>query len=120
MKKLLSTSAFLLASLSFAFAQSPVPDNDTVKDPIKQGDPSPQIIKPSASYQKTMVVIKSSQVPEPVRKRLEHSAYTGWEKKATIYRNQSSTVYLIEFKEKGKVRTYRFDKNGQELEEEVL
>src|SRR5690349_16136920 len=101
MKKTLSISALLLASLSFAFAQSPVPDNDTIKDPVKQGDPAPQVIKPSASYQKTMVVIKQSEIPEPVRKRLEHSAYEGWEKKATIYRNQSSTVYLIEFTEKG-------------------
>lgn len=120
MKKTLSIPALLLVSLSFAFAQSPVPDSDTITNPIKQGDPAPQVIKPSASYQKTMVTIRPSQLPEPVRKRLEHSAYEGWEKRATIYRNQSSSVYLIEFKEKGKIRTYRFDKNGQELEEEVL
>src|SRR5690349_9179303 len=106
MKKILSIPALLLASLSIAFAQSPVPDSDTIKNPIKQGDPAPQVIKPSASYQKTMVIVRQSEVPEPVRKRLEHSAYSGWQKKATIYRNQSSTVYLIEFKEKGKTRTY--------------
>ncbi len=120
MKKTLPFPPSCLLSLSFAFAQSPVPDSDTTKIQSKQGDPAPRIIKPSASYQKTMVIIKQSEVPEPVRKRLEHSAYEGWEKKATIYRNQSSSVYLIEFKEKGKIRTYRFDKNGQELDEEVL
>lgn len=120
MKKILLIPALLLVSLSFTFAQSPVPDQDTIKNPVKQGDPAPQVIPPSSGYRKSMVAIKPSQVPEPVRKRLEHSAYEGWEKKATIYRNQSASIFLIEFKEKGKVRSYRFDRNGQELEEEVL
>lgn len=120
MKHIILTAAFLLSAV-FCTAQSPVPDQDTIKNPVKQGDPAPQVVPPPANNnQKSMVTIKSSQVPDPVRKKLEHSAYKGWEKKATIYRNQSSTWYLIEFRENGKVRKYRFDKNGQQLEDDEL
>ena len=115
MKKLLTLAGLVLFTLSMSIAQSPVPDPDTMKNPIKQGDPAPQVIPPKTSYQKTMVIIKPSQVPAPVRKRLEHSAYKGWEK-ATIYRNESSSIYLIEFRETGRIRKYRFDKNGHQLE----
>ena len=113
MKKLLTLAGLLLFTLSMSTAQSPVPDPKTPAN--KEGDPTPLIIPPKVGYQKTMVIIKPSQVPAPVRKRLEHSAYKGWEK-ATIYRNQSSSIYLIEFREAGKIRKYRFDKNGQQLE----
>jgi hypothetical protein len=117
MKTSFFIAALLLLTCSLGYCQSPVPDADTVKDPIKQGDPAPQIIQPRVSYKKTMVSIKPSQVPAPVKKRLAHSAYKGWEK-ATIYRNESSTLYLVEFQESGKTRTYRFDKNGQQLEDD--
>jgi hypothetical protein len=118
MKKLLTIAGLLLITWSMSTAQSPVPDPSPKKNPIKEGDPAPQIIiPPKNGYQKTMVVVKPSQVPVPVRKRLEHSAYKGWEK-ATIYRNESSSIYLIEFREPGRIRKYRFDKNGQQLEQE--
>jgi hypothetical protein len=113
--KTLTIAGLLLLITSISVAQSPVPDPDTIKNPVKQGDPAPQVIPPKTSYKKTMVVIKPSQVPAPVRKKLEHSAYKGWEK-ATIYRNESSSEYLIEFRETGRVRKYRFNKNGQQLE----
>jgi len=98
-------------------AQTPIPDPDTIRDPVKQGDPAVQVIPRQVQYEKNFVKIKPTEVPAEVKKRLQHTAYKGWEK-ATIYRNQSSTIYMVEFQEPNKTRIYKFDKHGQQLEDE--
>lgn len=109
---------FLFASLmSLSAANAQTPDADTLRDPVKQGDPAVTITPPQAQYRKDMVVIKAAQLPASVKKTLELEEYKGWEK-ATIYRNPSSTFYLVEIQEPAKTRTYRFDKNGKRLDDE--
>jgi hypothetical protein len=117
MKSLLVTIAFVIFLFSQLSAQSPVPDPDTIRDPVKQGDPAPTVIPAQSQFRKNLIRIKPSELPEGVRKRLKHPAYKGWEK-ATISRNQSSTVYTVEFQEPNKTRIYQFDKYGQQLEDD--
>lgn len=115
MKTMIVLFASLMVSLSAANGQTP--DADTLRDPVKEGDPEVRIIPPQAQYRKDMVVIKATQLPAPVKKTLELPEYKGWEK-ATIYRNPSSTFYLVEIQEPVKTRVYRFDKNGKRLDDE--
>src|SRR5262245_56073443 len=114
MKKLILL-LLLIASISAANAQ--IADPDTLRDPVKQGDPDVRITPPQALYRKEMTVIKQAQLPAAVKKSLQGSEYKGWEK-ATIYRNASSTLYLVEIQEPAKTRVYRFDKNGKRLDDE--
>jgi hypothetical protein len=116
MKKLvLFLTASLFAGASALYAQTPEPD--TLRDPIKQGDPELRTLPPQAEYRKDMVIVKRNEIPAVLQKALRDPEYKGWEK-ATIYRNSSSTLYLVEIQEPAKTRVYRFDKNGKRTDNE--
>ena len=102
----------IFTSLVAALAQSPVPDADTLRNPVKQGDPEVRVIPPQADYRKNLVTIKQKDIPAPLRKTLGRPEYKGWEK-GTLYRNKEATFYLLEIQEPIKTRVYRFDKYGK-------
>jgi hypothetical protein len=115
MKKL----AFIFLGMCMAaavYSQSPAPEPDTLRDPVKQGDPAPEN-PPPVNYKADQVRIMSQDIPAPVRQSLESNPqYDGWQK-ATIYKNRASSIYTIEFKDADKTRSYRFDKTGKPVVE---
>jgi hypothetical protein len=58
------------------------------------------------------------ELPDPVKQTLESSVqYADWQK-AAIYRDKKKEEYIVEFTERGKTTTYRFDKEGRPIPEE--
>jgi hypothetical protein len=119
MKKviLMTLSLILVASIRL-LAQNPVPDADTLQNPVKEGDPAVQALPPRMDYVDGRKRITPEEVPDAVRQSLESSAqYTDWQK-ATIYHDRNKDEYLVEFSEKGKTTSYRFSKDGSPVVEE--
>ncbi|WP_133259673.1 hypothetical protein [Pseudochryseolinea flava] len=112
MKTIIILFASLICSHEI-FAQ--IQDADTVRNPIKQGDPAPQVL-PKADYRRSLIVIKKQELPVGVKKSLQSDEFKGWEK-ATFYRNDASTIYLIEIQDPTKTRRYRFTKDGKLIDE---
>jgi hypothetical protein len=105
----------LFASLTFSTCLlGQVQDPDTIRNPIKQGDPAPQVIPKGAEYRRSLIVVRKEELPVGVKKALQGEQYKGWEK-ATFYRNETSTTYLVEIQDPNKTRLYRFTKDGKLL-----
>lgn len=110
----LSLLLFLLAS-SNVFGQAPVPDPDTIPNPVKQGDPAIDQLPARLDYIEDRQRIMPEEVPDPVRQTLESSAqYKDWQK-APIFHDENKDEYIVEFTEAGKTTTYRFDKEGRPI-----
>lgn len=63
-----------------SYAQSPVPEPDTLKSPVRQTDPTPQTTAPNVDYTRNKIKITSAELPKQVRSTLQSSTqYTGWE-----------------------------------------
>jgi hypothetical protein len=98
----------LLMGVASAFAQI-----DTTSTQVPQTD---QQSDQGKNYRKDMVKIQSSELPDQLRTTLKGSQYKGWEN-GTIYRNKNNDGFLIETKENGKTRTFRFDGSGKPIED---
>ena len=119
MKKLIFIPLILILSASAAlFGQNPVPDPDTISNPVQEGDPAVQQLPPRLDYVEDRKRITPEEIPDPVRVTLESSAqYTDWQK-AMIYFDRNKEEYIVEFKEAGKTTTYRFNKEGTPIVED--
>ena len=107
----------LLASITL-LAQNPVPDPDTIPNPVQEGDPAVRQLPPRLDYIEDKKRITPEEVPDPVKVTLEGSTqYTDWEK-AMIYHDKNKDEYVVEFKEGGKTTTHRFNKEGRPILEE--
>jgi hypothetical protein len=72
MKKIiLAFGAAAMFSVATAYAQAPAPRADSVRDPIKQGDPAPDNVPTQAAYTKDMVRINSKDIPASLRKHYQ-------------------------------------------------
>ena len=112
------TITFLLAAGPMAMAQSPVPESDTVSNPIQQGDPALRTLPPRMDYVEDKRRIMPDEVPQPVRQTLESSAnFKDWQK-ATIFHDENKDEYIVEFAEADKRTSYRFNKEGRPIIEE--
>lgn len=118
MKKIIWLPIVLsLMAVSAALAQIPTPDPDTVP-PIKEGDPALRQLPPRDDYADDRQRIVPEELPDPVKQTLESSAeYAGWQK-AVIYRDKKKEDYIVEFTERGKTTSYRFDKEGRPVTEQ--
>ena len=113
----MALSLILMTSIQL-FAQNPVPDPDTLQNPVKEGDPAVRALPPRMDYVDNRKRITPEEVPDAVRQSLESSAqYTDWQK-AMIYHDRNKDEYLVEFTEKGKTTSYRFSKDGRPVVEE--
>lgn len=92
------------------------PDPDTLRDPVKQGDPEVRQNPADINYVQNMTKILPEDLPKAVRQTLQGPEYLGWEK-ATIYKNKAGDRFLIEIRNGDKVRYYRFDKEGKPVDE---
>lgn len=113
-KILLATTAMIAA---FA-AQAQDSTKLTTPPPVKQDQTAPQnqIQKDQANFKKDMIVIPSAEVPASLRSTLQGSQYKGWES-GTIYRNQSSDMFMVEMRDGNQTRIYRFDQNGKAIKD---
>lgn len=101
-------AGMLLIGVAASFAQ--------VDTTAAQGPQTDQQTDQGKNYRKDLVKIQSSELPENLRTTLKGSQYKGWEK-GTIYRNKSNDGFLIDTRESGKTRTFRFDASGKPIGE---
>lgn len=117
MKKLISVLAGLLITIAAVHAQSPAPEPDTLRDPVKQTDPEGGVLPKDVNYTDDHQKITPKQLPAGVRQTLESGTqYDGWEK-ASVYKNKSGSVYIVEITKADTTRTFRFDKLGRPVKE---
>ena len=108
------------ALVSGAFA---VNGQDTAKItpapvPVEQDQTSPQnqAEQDQANFKKDMIIIPASEIPASLRGTLQGSQYKGWEN-GTIYRNQSSDMFMVEMRDGNQTKIYRFDQNGKAVKD---
>ena len=112
----------LILASTMAIAAFAVNAQDTTKLtaplPVQQDQTTPQsqVLKDQANFKKDMIVIPSAEVPASLRSTLQGSQYKGWEK-GTIYRNQSSDMFMVEMRDGDQTRIYRFDQNGKAIKD---
>jgi hypothetical protein len=117
MRKILLIIVGLITAVAAVVAQTPAPEPDTLRDPVKQTDPEPKTLPPNSHYIDDAVKITPQQIPTAVKQTLESgTSYTGWEK-ASLYKNKSGTVFIIEITKGDTTRTFHFDKLGRPVKE---
>lgn len=111
--------AFMVVASSNAWSQTPVPEPDTLSNPVQEGDPAVRTLPPGLDYvDKDRQRIVPEELPDAVRQTLESGAeYSNWQK-AAIYKIRDKEEFLVEFKEADKTTTYRFNKDGRPVLEE--
>jgi hypothetical protein len=118
MKKTIFLPLMVVLFASVGFAQTPVPDPDTVSNPVQEGDPAVRHLPPRLDYVEDRQRITPEEVPEPVKETLESSAqYSDWQK-AMIFFDKNKQEYVVEFKAAGATTTYRFNKEGKPILED--
>jgi hypothetical protein len=112
----------ILAS-AFAIAAFTATAQDTTKlttppTPVPQDQTSPQnqAQQDQANFKKDMIVIPAADVPASLRSTLQGTQYKGWEG-GTIYRNQSSDMFMVEMRDGSQTKIYRFDQNGKAVKD---
>jgi hypothetical protein len=81
-----------------------------------QTAPQNQTQKDQANFKKDMIIIPAAEVPASLRSTLQGSQYKGWEN-GTIYRNQTSDMFMVEMRDGNQTRIYRFDQNGKAIKD---
>jgi len=105
----------LLCAAASGFSQTPVPDPDTVGNPIQQGDPAIETLPPGLDYVDDKKRIRPEELPDPVRQTLESDPrYNNW-KEAMIFHDRNKDEYIVEFEEAGKSTKHRFAKDGEPI-----
>ena len=108
MKKIiLIVAGALFMNVAVLHAQEVAPKKDTTVAP-----------SPSQNYRQDMTVIKSTDIPAPLKATLQDAQYKGWEM-GTFYTNKSKDTFVVEIKDaNAQTKAYRFDANGQPLKDE--
>lgn len=106
--------AILLSCISL-WAQTPVPDPDTIANPIKEGDPALRTLPPRLDYVEHRKRIQPEELPQQVRETLQSGIeYDDW-KNAEIYFDKNKEEYIVEFSEAAEKRSYRFNREGKPI-----
>lgn len=113
MKKLFLILAISISGIVVK-AQSPVAEPDTLQNPVNQGDPELKQIPADMNYVDERVRITADQLPAAVRDSLKMLEPTGWEK-SVVYRDKKENIFIVEVREGGEEKTYRFNKQGKKL-----
>lgn len=112
MIRLVLINAFLITALATGFGQAPVPESDTVRNTVRQGDPEPRTL-PSNDYLEGFLRIMPDELPLAVKRTLQNDdQYRGWRKAAT-YTNRQQTRFIVEMSVEETVKTWQFDAAGQ-------
>ena len=117
-KNVFLSLVLVLAAAASLRAQTPVPDPDTISNPVQEGDPAVRHLPPRMDYVEDRQRITPEEVPDPVKLTLESSAqYTDWQK-ARIFHDRNKDEYVVEFEEAGKTTAHRFNREGKPILEE--
>ena len=117
MKKVLLLLFGLITAVAAVVAQTPAPEPDTLRDPVKQTDPEPKTLPPDSRYIDDEVKITPQQLPAAVKQTLESgTSYNGWEK-ANLYKNKNGSIFIIEITKGDTTRTFHFDKLGRPVKQ---
>ena len=113
MKKLMIiTFLSVLCASTAVWSQNPVPDPDTIPNPVKQGDPAIRTLPPRMDYVEDLKRIRPAELPDPVRQTLESDTrYMDW-KEATIFHDRNTDEYVVEFRKEERTITHRFNRDG--------
>jgi hypothetical protein len=104
---------FICVSLN-TLAQQPSPDPDTLKNPVKQIDPEVKQAPADIHYVDEMVRISAAELPQPVLDSLKKAEPATWEK-SVVYKDKLANSFLVQIRDGGEEKTYRFDKQGNRL-----
>jgi hypothetical protein len=113
MRKILMIIILLLPAV-LAFAQQPAPDPDTVKNPVKQIDPEVKQPPADIHYVDEMTRISAAELPAIVLDSLKKHEPATWEK-SVVYRDKKNNSFMVEVRDGGEEKTYRFDREGRQL-----
>jgi len=113
MKKIATLLIAIAISTAAAYAQTPVPEPDTVEHTA----PEIKVIKPKINYTEDQIKILPTDIPAPVKRALESGPeYAGWQK-AAIFKNKRGDLFTIEITKADTTKTYRFDARGLPVNE---
>ena len=117
MKSIHISIILFLLGCTTAFAQSPAPEPDTLKD-VKQTDPELKVpLRSTDKYKEDHQKIAVKQLPESILENLKTDKnYLGWEN-AKAYKNKTGSEYVVEITRLDTTRTFVFDKTGKRLKE---
>lgn len=117
-KVILLPIIFMILASASAFGQNPVPEPDTLPNPVKEGDPAVRALPPRLDYIEDRHRVTPAELPEPVKQELDGNArYSEWQK-AVMYHDKNKDEYIVEFNEAGKTTSYRFNKDGKPILED--
>lgn len=96
-----------------AHAQNPVPDPDTLADPVQQGDPAVRTLPPGLDYVEDRRQINAGELPEKIKQTLNSdSRFEHW-RDAQLYHDENKDEYVVVLAEQGRTTTYRFNRDGK-------
>jgi hypothetical protein len=113
MKKLLMIFSLAIAACSVQ-AQTPAPDPDTLKNPVKQTDPEVKQEPADIHYVDEMTRINADELPAAVLDSLKKAEPTAWEK-SVVYKSRKNDQFTVEVRDGGQEKKYRFNKEGRHL-----
>lgn len=67
-----------------------------------------------------MIEVETDDIPSALRTTLEKSEYEGWEENGTLYRNPSTSEFVLimdKTNDPSQAKTYRFDASGQPVDD---
>lgn len=106
-----------ICGAGITYGQSPAPDPDTLQNPVKQIDPEVKQLPANGYDAKSVVRITADELPLVVRDSIKRLHPTGWEK-SVVYRDKKSSLYIIDVREAGGQKVYKFDQSGKRLRDE--
>jgi hypothetical protein len=113
MKHIILIFSLVIAAVT-TNAQTPAPDPDTLKNPIKQGDPEIKQQPADIHYVDEMTRIAADELPPAVLDSLKTFEPAAWEK-SVVYKDKMNDLFIVEVREGGQEKTYRFNKEGKRL-----
>lgn len=106
-------AAILFVGVATVSAQTPTPDPDTLKSPVKQIDPEVDGMPRDINYAGGMNKISPDQLPKMVKQTLESlTVYDGWQK-GKAYKDKDEKTFVVEIPKGDRTRVFRFDRNGK-------
>ena len=105
----------VFGAVAVSYAQSPVPEPDTLKNQVRQTDPVPQTMPHDANYTTNKLKITTAEFPEAIKQSLNKGPeYEGWQK-GMAYKSKDGKEFILEMREADTLRVFRFDKAGKLL-----
>jgi hypothetical protein len=115
MKNFIMILTMIAAAAISTSAQSPAPDPDTLKNPVKDIDPEVKQLPADGHYAKEAVRINADELPAAVLSNLKKLEPDAWQK-SVVYRHKSNNTYVVEIRASGREKVYRFNKDGKRIE----